>query len=97
MSGPAGDEHYVARLDLMGLIVDDHASATGENVIELLQPHMTIRVPACPRTHKKEPSRVLLGSTAFVRDHDAVSHGAVWRFNQRYIARPEDNFRFICH
>src|ERR1051325_8291663 len=44
MSGAAGDENYVACLDLMGLIIDDHGSATGEDVIELLQPRMAVRM-----------------------------------------------------
>src|SRR4051794_18457014 len=70
MSGAARDENYIARLDLMWLIIDHHAAATGEDVIELLQPRVAVRMAACPRTHKEEPCCVLLGSTAFVRDHN---------------------------
>src|ERR1051326_7513847 len=97
MSGAAGDENYVACLDLMGLIIDDHGSATGEDVIELLQPRMAVRMPAGARTDEEESCRILLGSTAFVRYHDAVPHGAIGRFDQRYIIRAKDDLRFSCH
>ena len=97
MSGAAGNEHYIARFHLMGLVVDHDGTATGENIVKLFQPCVTVRVTACARTDKEKARRILLGPTAFVRDHNAIPHGAIWGFNQGYIARLKDDFRFGWH